>query len=535
MTTYSNLTLVGMVGNWLATQPDLDVITVEGGGKRADEVRSYRDLWNHGRAVGAGLRRLGLKQGETFGLLMANHAEFVETMVGASATGTVFVPIDPRTKGDKLAYMLKAAHGRGVVATDYALANLLEIKAQLPDLQWIVVLPTDEGKLTEQALQQQGLIPYSELLSSNAASFELADVAPESAMQLIYTSGTTGDPKGIVLTHKRYCETAVVAAKLFGYRPDDRPYTGLSMTHANAQILSLGSSLAAGLRCVLSRKFTKSRLWDITRQYGCTSFNLLGGMTTAVYAEPRKDNDGDNPVRFVVSAGMPKAIWGDFEKRFAVDILEFYGAAEGGLTVNPIGIGPQGSIGKTVPTLKHRIVDDDGNDVPRGQPGELLFRHADGADFKVEYYGNPEASAKKCKDGWLHMGDIVTEDADGWMYFQFRKGGGIRCNGDFINPAFVEKAIAETADVDDVYVYGVPAKSGVPGEKDPVAAVVPKDAKRFDPQGLFKACRRKLEANFVPRYIQVLDQIPKTASEKPQERFLIEAFERNPTQVHTEL
>src|SRR5580698_4653913 len=158
-----------MVGNWLATKADLDVITVEGGGKRADEVRSYRDLWNNGRAIGAGLRRLRLKQGETFGLLMANHAEFVETMVGASATGTVFVPIDPRTKGDKLAYMLKAAHCRGVVATDYALANLLEIKAQLPDLQWIVVLPTDEGKVTEQALQQQGLIPYSELLSSDAA------------------------------------------------------------------------------------------------------------------------------------------------------------------------------------------------------------------------------------------------------------------------------------------------------------------------------------------------------------------------------
>ena len=89
-------------------------------------------------------------------------------------------------------------------------------------------------------------------------------------------------------------------------------------------------------------------------------------------------------------------------------------------------------------------------------------------------------------------------------------------------------------EVDDVYVYGVPAKSGVPGEKDPVAAVVPKNPASFDAQALFKACRKKLEANFVPRYIQVLEQIPKTASEKPQERFLLEAFERHPNQVHTE-
>jgi crotonobetaine/carnitine-CoA ligase len=257
-------------------------------------------------------------------------------------------------------------------------------------------------------------------------------------------------------------------------------------------------------------------------------------MTTAIYAEPARDDDADNPVRFVVSAGMPQAIWTEFEKRFDVQILEFYGAAEGGLTVRPIGIGPTGSIGKPIASLKHRIVDEDGRDVPRGEPGELLFRPADGSDFKVEYFGNPEASRKKTDGGWLHMGDVVTEDTDGWLFFKYRKGGGIRCNGDFIDPAFVEKAIAECPDVDDVYVYGVPARSGVPGEKDPVAAVVPKDLETFDAQALFRICRTRLEANFVPRYVQVLEQIPKTASEKPQDRFLIEAFETQPARVFTE-
>ncbi|MGQ0622609.1 MAG: AMP-binding protein [Panacagrimonas sp.] len=534
MSTHSELTLAGIIGNRAAEKPDLDVLTIEGGGKRPDEIRTYRDLWNKGRALAKGLANLGLKPGESFGLLMANHAEFVDVMVAASAGGTVFVPIDPRTKGDKLAYMLSFANCKGVIAADYALPNLVEVRHQLPELQWVVGLSTDEGRTTAEMLRKHGVAPYAEIAAADTGGFQLADVAPDAAMQLIYTSGTTGDPKGIVMTHRRYCETAAVAPKMFGYRPDDRPYSGLSMTHANAQVLTLGSSLHAGLRCVLSRKFTKSRLWDITRHYGCTSFNLLGGMTTAVYADPPKDNDADNPVRFVVSAGMPKAIWEDFEKRFDVQILEFYGAAEGGLTVKPIGAGPKGSIGKPVSTLKYRIVDEQGKDVKRGEPGELLFQHANGSPFKVEYYRNAEASAKKCKDGWIHMGDIVTEDENGWLFFQYRAGGGIRCNGDFINPAFVEKAIAEVPEIDDVYVYGVPASTGVPGEKDPVAAVVPKDIKRFDPQALFKACRAKLEANFVPRYIQVLPQIPKTASEKPQERFLIEAFERNRDQVHTE-
>lgn len=531
---YSELTLAGMIGNRAGTQPDLDVLTIEGGGKRPDEVRTYRQLWDRGRRLAAGLRELGLRQGDHFALLMANHAEFVEAMVAAAATGSVFVPIDPRTRGDKLAFMLRAASCTGVIAADYALAYLDEVRGALPQLNWVLALATDETRMTGADLRARGVLPYAEISDADAAGFRLAEVSPESAMQLIYTSGTTGDPKGIVMTHRRYCETSALGPRLFGYRPDDRPYSGLSLTHANAQLVTLGAALAAGLRCVLSRRFTKSRLWDITRQYGCTSFSLLGGMTTAIYAEPPKPNDGDNPVRFVVSAGMPKAIWEDFERRFNVQILEFYGAAEGGLTINPIGVGPKGSIGKPIPTLRYRIVDEAGREVPRGQPGELLFRPADGAEFKVEYFGNPQATATKCKDGWLHMGDIVTEDDNGWLYFQYRKGGGIRCNGDFINPAFVEKAIAECPDVDDVYVYGVPTRSGVPGEKDPVAAVVPKDPARFDPQAVFRMCREKLDANSVPRFVQVLQHIPKTASEKPQERFLLEALSARPDRVFTE-
>jgi len=237
-------------------------------------------------------------------------------------------------------------------------------------------------------------------------------------------------------------------------------------------------------------------------------------------------------VRFVVSAGMPAAIWEAFERRFGVRILEFYGAAEGGLSFNYPGSGPVGSIGKPAPTLQYRIVDDDGHDVPRGTPGELWFRHANGEPFVVEYFGNPEASAKKCAGGWLHMGDVVHEDADGWLYFDHRKGSGIRRNGDFINTAFVEKAIAESGLVEDVYVYGIPNANQVPGEKDVVAAVVPKDPHTFDAQRLVEVCRAKLEANFIPGFIQVLAQIPKTASEKPQERFLLEAFQARPEDVH---
>jgi crotonobetaine/carnitine-CoA ligase len=536
---YHPLTLAGIIGEWARQKPDFAVLTVEGAGVREDEVRNYADLWDKGHSLAAGLRRLGLVPGDMVGTLLANHAEFVDLMVAGSLLGVAIVPLDARTRGDKLVYMLSAAGCKGVIAGDYALAGMLAVRERLPGLRWVIGLPTDEGSATTAQMQAMGVRPYGEVAGTDARAEEFPGSDPDSPMELIYTSGTTGDPKGIVLTHRRYCETSKIAPFLFAYKPDERLYSGLSLTHANAQVLTLGTSLVNAIPCVLSRRFSKSRLWEITRKYGCTSFTLLGGMTTAIYAEPRRPDDADNPVRTIISAGMPAAIWDEFRRRFSVELHEFYGAAEGGLTGNPPGVGPVGSIGKPIPTLVHRIVDDDGNDVTPDangeRTGELLFRNKDGTPMKVEYYGNPEASAQKCAGGWLHMGDVVREDRDGWLYFLYRKGGGIRRNGEFVNTAFVEKAIAEAPDVDDVYVYGVPAANGVPGEKDVVAAVVPKnpDLRAFDVQGLFRLCREKLEPNAVPGRIQLLHQIPKTASEKPQDRFLVEALEADPAAVHT--
>jgi crotonobetaine/carnitine-CoA ligase len=153
---------------------------------------------------------------------------------------------------------------------------------------------------------------------------------------------------------------------------------------------------------------------------------------------------------------------------------------------------------------------------------------------RVEYFGKPEASDEKTRGGWLRSGDVCHTDEDGWLYFDYRKGGGIRHNGDFINPGFVEGVVAESECVLDVFVYGVPAASGAPGEKDVVAAIVANPAMDFSAAKVFDKCRAELESNFVPTYLQVVPEIPKTASEKPQERFLVEAFAPDSPSVFTD-
>jgi crotonobetaine/carnitine-CoA ligase len=498
-------------------QPDLDVLTFEhlslDEGATSDEVRTFADLHDNANRIAAELVARGLEPGQRFGLMMGNHPEFVETMIAASVTGTVFVPIDPRGRGEKLAYQLADAGCRGLVCGDYSLPAISAVRASTP-IEWVLALGDISGS--------DDVAPLAAVLDAPRATVDVRLEGEDDPLQIIYTSGTTGDPKGVVFSNGRFGAYTMMGL-VAGYKPGDRPYTGLSLTHGNAQAVTLGPALGMGLRAVFSRGFTKSRLWDVCRAHGCTQFSLLGGMATAIYSEPPRPDDADNPVRFITSAGMPAAIWEAFESRFDVEILEWYAAVEGGLAVKPIGEGPIGSFGRPL-GVEMQVLDAGDAPCPTGQIGEICSRPLGREADPVEYFENPEASAAKTRGGWLRSGDMGHTDADGWFFFDYRKGGGIRHNGDFVNPGFVEKVVAEHPLVDDVFVYGVPAASGAPGEKDVVAVVVAAEGIAADWDAVFEACATGLEANFVPTYIQIVDEIPKTASEKPQERFLLEAF-----------
>jgi len=525
----NDLILADMVAARAEARPELDVATFEGGEKERDEVRTYSALWINANKIGSALLSEGMNKGDRFAILMQNHPEFIELMIAASLTGTVFVPIDPRTRGQKLAFTLNDSGCRGIVCADYALDQLSEIVNLLPLLEWVWVLETKSTSFGDNTKANRAT-SLRELLAG-AETFVGGRIdSPEDPLEIIYTSGTTGDPKGVVFANARYGGASLLC-NMLGIGADERPYTGLSLTHGNAQLMTLASALRLGQRAVFSRKFTKSRLWDITRKYGCTFFNLLGGMATAIYSEPAKPNDADNPVRFVLSAGMPTAIWRNFEERFGVKILEAYGAIEGGMAFKPIDVGPIGSFGKPPPNLDMRVVDDEGMECPPFVPGELVSRPKNGEAASVTYFNNQAASLKKTQGGWLRSGDICHRDEEGWLFFDYRKGGGIRHNGDFINTSFVEAALAEHPAIDDVYVYGISSASGAPGEKDVVAAVVV-DRSLFDAEDVREHCQRKLEANFIPSYLQVVREIPKTASEKPQDRFLIAALDAADAEIY---
>lgn len=504
----------------LPTEPALlTFVAHDASGKYEVSHRHYGDLWKRGQAIARALAARGLAAGDRFALQMQNHAEFADAMVASAILGTVFVPIDPRTRGKKLQYMLDSVGCKGVIAGSYCLPDLQEVVGETPSVGWVWLVGSRDPALK--------LPPRTEWLDEVAiedgAELPIAGDRLEMPMQMLFTSGTTGDPKAIIGSYLRYASIGEMI-RFFGVEPTDRMYTGLSLTHANALAITLGGALYTGIPAVISRKFTKSRLWSVIRDFDCTTMNLLGGMFSAIYSEPPTDRDADNPLRMVLGAGMPRNLWEPFSRRFGVEVLEFYGAAEGGVMVNPPGVGPIGSIGRPPPNLIAHILDEDGRECAPNEPGEIVFENADGTPAVVTYYRNAEASEKKTLGGWLRMGDIGYRDEQGWFYFMHRKGNEIRRNGDFISPGFLEKEIAEHPNVSDVFVYGVKSANGTPGEKDVVAAIVAREPGAWDAQSVFAFCEERLERNSIPSYLQLVDEIPKTASEKPLERVLVESF-----------
>lgn len=489
----------------------------------SDERRTFGQLQHNAKILAKTLLAKGVKPGDRFAIMMQNHPEFVEAMIAASMVGAVFIPIDPRTMGEKLRYMLEFSECMGVVTADYCMEALTADAFNIGCLEWAIIV--GDAALPE-TIHSTIMERYPSSEVRLKAGFPNAHIDPQSAMYMLFTSGTTGNPKAVVLTHAKFMATSK-GYSVYGLGAEDRLYTGLSLTHINAQT-TLKTALTMRIPAVISRKFTKSRFWEICRAFECTSFTLLGGMIPEMFSIPEQPNDADNPVRLIISAGMPASLWERYQKRFDVEICEIYGSTEGGGVLRNLpGEGPIGSMGKPPKGLDAMTIREDGTQCDVGEPGELCFRPTGKSAAHVNYFKNEKASGEKVSGGWFRSGDMAHYDNDGWFFFHHRVGGGVRRNGDFINTAMVEAVLVQSPMIDDAFVYGAAMEDDVAGEKTLIAAVTVYDGQFFDEESVRRFCMNKLQANDIPSIFQQLDAIPKTVSEKPIERDCIKLLKRS--------
>jgi crotonobetaine/carnitine-CoA ligase len=296
-------------------------------------------------------------------------------------------------------------------------------------------------------------------------------------------------------------------------RADDVLYTSLPLFHVNAQMLTTMGALVSGRPMVLAPRFTASGFFDDLREHRATVFNYIGAMLTMLAKQPRRDDDAANPARLAIGGAAPAELWSDFERRFGLSILEIYGLTE--TATFCLGSPPAdirvGKIGTPVGWAEVRVEREDGSEADAGEPGEIVIRSSEPDVLFQGYYKNDDATAAAMRGGWFHSGDRGRQDEDGYFVFIDRLKDCIRRRGENISSYEVERIVNAHPLVAESAAVGVPSELG---EEEVMAVVVPSPGSSLDPRQLTDFCAERMAAFMVPRYVQIRDRLPKTATER---------------------
>jgi crotonobetaine/carnitine-CoA ligase len=463
-----------------------------------DKQFSYRDIHLLSNKVANALAKFGISKGANVAIMLPNCPEFLFSWFGAAKLGAPVVPVNVALKGAGLEHILGESEAKAlIVHPDYWEA------AQRVRPSGLEIVISSDGEIP------QANASLESILSGGDDSDPPLVTEATDTMMIMYSSGTTGLPKGVIMPQAQIVGGAVLL-QFAGIRADDVLYTCLPLFHANAAIISVWGAIGLGTKLCLGRRFSASRFWDEVRQYGATEFNALGSMMQMLWNQPPKPDDADNPVRIVLSAACPKEIWRDFEKRFGVTIVEFYGTVEGGITMAGPDA-PVGSIGKPLPFNEMKIVDENDNECAPYQVGEIVARPVGGMAQLVKYYKNPEATAEKTRGGWLRTGDYGYRDENGYFYFVDRKKDVIRRRGENISSYEVERIVNQHPSVKESAAYAVPSEVG---EDEVMVAIVLEEGHEFDPVSIIKYCIDNMAYYQVPRYLRVVDSFEKTETHR---------------------
>jgi crotonobetaine/carnitine-CoA ligase len=361
-------------------------------------------------------------------------------------------------------------------------------------------------------LREVGLIGYDWTILADNDTSSLASASPVSHSDMssvIYTSGTTGASKGVTFSHGYLLGASQRMLGLYEFGRNDVYYGSMPLFHLAAKACGVVAALLTGGSCVLDSKFSVSRTWTRVRESNATIVHLLGSMMVMLNKLPPSPEDAELPMRAVFSAPVPATIHREFERRYNCRVVTCYALSE----ATPITRGglhddyPLNSAGR----LNHdvfdvRLVDEDDNDVAEHAIGEIIVRPKRNLAMFSGYWRNPEATLGLMRNLWFHTGDLGRIDEDGWFYYEGRRKDALRRRGENVSAAELENAIREHPSVNDVAAVGVPSDVM---EDDIMVYVELTSKAEADHESIIKFCAERLPFFMVPRYVEIVDALPR--------------------------
>lgn len=474
--------------------------------------------WRHGDLVsvaaarGGALREAGVNKGDRVAIMCSNRAEMLETILACGWIGAVVVPINCACMGPQIEYMLTDSEAVIFVIEEDYIERMEEVEISKTCLKrvWLV------GKSGAANFLREGTMRLC-CFPPPAALVEAASLLPSDIFAILYTSGTTGPSKGVLCSHAHYYWWGVNTAEMLDLRTDDVLCTTLPLFHINALHTFLQAAIA-GCRVAYLNKFSASGYWTSMREVNATVIYLLGAMVPFLLAQPVSASERDHRVRTGLGPGVPEKAAEVFLERTGVLMLEGYGATETNLVIASSADSPRrGVMGWLCPGFDARVVDEQDNPVPDGQAGELVVRADEPFAFSSGYLKQVEKTVEAWRNLWFHTGDRVVRDADGAFRFIDRIKDAIRWRGENISSWEVEQVLLSHPSIAACAVYPVQSEHA---EDEVMAAVVKKADHALEPPDVVAFCQTRLQKFAVPRFIDIVAELPRTESGKVK-KFLL--------------
>jgi len=457
------------------------------------------------------LHEMGVKRGDTVGLLLPNCIEFVVSYIAITSMGSTVVPLNPTLTSEELAYIVTDASIQTVIGHTVLEELISRLQQKVPNIENVVIAP----QLSEAKKWGKNWFSFSEgsHAGSGGEKIEFGSIREEEVAAILYTSGTTGKPKGAMLTHKNLYSNAISTYQTLEISDKDCFLVGLPLFHAFQATVGMLAPVISGCKMVIIHEFKPSTVFELIEKEKLSIFLGVPSMYLLLTRSLKEDQKPKSFFRLCVSGGaaLPQSIAQEFQSRFSIPVHEGYGLTEASpvCSVNPINEPPKiGSIGCPLKGIEMKVVDEQGNEVAREVVGELAVY---GDNVMKGYLGLPEETEKSIRNGWLHTGDMAKQDEEGYFYIVDRKKEMIIVAGENVYPREVEEVLYQHPDIAEAAVIGIPDK--LRGEV-PKAFVKLKENAKTDQKSILAFCKERLAQFKLPKTIQIIETFPKNATGK---------------------